>query len=161
MQKITTFLWYGDQAEEAANFYTSIFKDSKILNITRYTKAGPGPDGAVLTVEFQLAGQRFIALNGGHPPQFTFTEAISLFVDCEDQAEVDELWEKLTADGGEEGPCGWCKDKYGVSWQVVPKEMLSYVGGPDPERARRATEAMFTMTKLDIARIKEAYESAA
>jgi predicted 3-demethylubiquinone-9 3-methyltransferase (glyoxalase superfamily) len=158
MQKITTFLWFDNQAEDAANLYTSLFNDAKILGITRYTAAGPAAEGTVMTVEFQLEGQRFIALNGG--PQYQFTEAISLLVDCADQAEVDELWEQLTADGGEEGPCGWCKDKYGVSWQIVPSGLLDYVSDPDPEKARRATEAMFSMTKIDIARVKEAYESA-
>ena len=139
MQKITPFLWFDNQAEEAANFYVSIFKNSKILNVSRYGEAGPQPAGTVLTVTFQLEGMDFTALNGG--PHFKFTEAISLYVDCASQAEVDTLWEKLT-DGGEESQCGWLKDKYGLSWQIVPARLIELMHDEDPEKARRVTEAM-------------------
>jgi predicted 3-demethylubiquinone-9 3-methyltransferase (glyoxalase superfamily) len=155
MQKITPYLWFDSQAEEAANFYVSIFNNSKILNISRYGEAGPGPAGTVLTVSFQLEGQEFTALNGG--PAFKFTEAISFFVDCKSQEEVDELWEKLTA-GGEEGPCGWLKDKFGLSWQIVPTVLIEMLNDPDPEKARRATEAMLQMKKIDIPTLEQAYE---
>ncbi len=156
MPKIVPFLWFDTQAEEAANFYTSIFDNSKILEISRYGEAGPGPAGTALVVSFQLAGQEFNALNGG--PQFQFSEAISLVVNCESQDEVDYFWEKLTADGGEESMCGWLKDKYGLSWQVVPTALSHFIGGSDPARAQRAVQAMLTMRKLDIARLQEAYE---
>jgi predicted 3-demethylubiquinone-9 3-methyltransferase (glyoxalase superfamily) len=155
MQKITPFLWFDGNAEEAANFYASIFANSKIVNICRYGEAGPGPEGSVMTVEFQLEGQDFIALNGG--PQFKFTEAISFSVNCETQEEVDKFWEKLS-DGGEEGPCGWLKDRYRLSWQVnltVLGEMLS---DPDPAKAQRVMEAMLQMKKIDIRRLRQAYE---
>jgi len=155
MQKITTFLWFDNQAEEAAKFYTSIFKNSKIISISRYGEAGPRPAESVLTVNFQLEGQEFIALNGG--PEFKFTEAISLFVDCADQAEVDELWSRLTA-GGEESMCGWLKDKYGLSWQIVPRQLFDLINSPDAEKSRRATEAMFQMRKIDLERIRRASE---
>jgi len=155
MQKITPFLWFDYQAEEAARFYISIFKNSKITGITRYGKAGPGPDGSVMTVSFELDGQELTALNGG--PQFKFTEAISLVVDCETQAEVDTLWKKLT-EGGEEVQCGWLKDKYGLSWQIVPSGLNELLYGKDAERSRRAMEAMLQMKKLDIAKIQQAYE---
>jgi predicted 3-demethylubiquinone-9 3-methyltransferase (glyoxalase superfamily) len=155
MQKITPFLWFDNQAEEAANFYTSIFKNSKVGNVARYGEAGPGPEGSVMTVSFQLEGQEFTALNGG--PAFKFTEAISFFVDCKSQEEVDELWEKLTA-GGEEGPCGWLKDKFGLSWQIVPTVLIEMLNDPDPEKARRATEAMLQMKKIDIPTLEQAYE---
>ncbi|MFF3353106.1 VOC family protein [Streptomyces sp. NPDC002917] len=148
MQKIKTFLWFDNQAEEAANHYVSIFGgDSKVLGVTHYTEASPGEPGAVMTVEFRLAGQEYIALNGG--PQFPFTEAISLSVDCESQAEVDELWAKLT-DGGEESQCGWLKDKYGLSWQIVPRGLSEALSDPDPAKAGRAMKAMLGMKKLDI-----------
>jgi len=155
VQKITPFLWFDNQAEEAANFYTSIFKNSKVGNVARYGEAGPGPEGSVMTVSFELEGQEFTALNGG--PAFKFTEAISFFVDCKSQEEVDELWEKLTA-GGEEGPCGWLKDKFGLSWQIVPTVLIEMLNDPDPEKARRATEAMLQMKKIDIPTLEQAYE---
>ena len=154
MQKITTFLWFDDQAEEAANFYVSIFKDSKIVNVSRYTETGPGLAGSVMTVEFQLEGQRFVGLNGG--PAFTFSEAISLMVDCEDQHEVDELWSELTADGGQESDCGWLKDKYGLSWQIVPKALMELISDPDPEKSARVMASMLTMSKIDLAALKKA-----
>lgn len=148
MQKIKTFLWFDNQAEEAANHYVSIFGgDSKVLGVTYYTEASPGEPGAVMTVEFRLVGQEYVALNGG--PQFPFTEAISLSVDCESQAEVDELWAKLT-DGGEESQCGWLKDKYGLSWQIVPRGLAEALSDPDPAKADRAMKAMLGMKKLDI-----------
>jgi predicted 3-demethylubiquinone-9 3-methyltransferase (glyoxalase superfamily) len=156
MQKITPFLWFDDQAEQAANLYTSVFKNSKILEVSRYGDAGPGPEGQAMTVNFQLEGQEFIALNGG--PEFKFTEAISLVVNCETQAEVDRLWEKLTADGGEESMCGWLKDKFGLSWQIVPTALGKLLGGPDPVRAQRAMQAMLQMKKLDVAALERAYE---
>ena len=155
MQKITPFLWFDNQAEEAANFYTSIFKNSKVGNVARYGEAGPGPEGSVMTVSFQIEGQEFTALNGG--PAFKFTEAISFFVDCKSQEEVDELWEKLTA-GGEEGPCGWLKDKFGLSWQIVPTVLIEMLNDPDPEKARRVTETMLQMKKIDIPTLEQAYE---
>ncbi len=155
MQKITPFLWFDTQAEEAASFYVSIFKNSKIKGVTRYGEAGPGPRGSVMSVTFQLAGQDFIALNGG--PQFKFTEAISLSVDGKTQKEVDELWKRLS-EGGEEGQCGWLKDKYGLSWQINPTVLGKMLGDRDPKKARRAMEAMLTMKKIDIARLKRAYD---
>lgn len=156
MQKIFPSLWFDHQAEEAANFYISIFKNSKMGTIARYGEAGPGPEGAVMTVTFQLEGQDFMAINGG--PVFHFTEAISFYVNCETQEEVDVLWAKLTADGGEESMCGWLKDKYGVSWQIVPTELEKLLNASDPEKARRVTEAMFQMKKLDIGVLRRAYE---
>jgi predicted 3-demethylubiquinone-9 3-methyltransferase (glyoxalase superfamily) len=147
MQKIVTFLWFDDQAEEAMNYYTSIFPDSKVLNVHRH-------DGKVLTGSFQLAGQEFMALNGG--PQFKFSEAISLFVKCKDQAEVDRLWKTLTSDGGEESQCGWLKDKYGLSWQIIPDALGQLLGDPDPERAGRAMQAMLGMRKIDVAGLQRA-----
>lgn len=154
MQKIVTYLWFDNQAEEAANFYTSLFEDSKVTEVTRYGEAGPGPVGTAMVVTFQLAGQQFIALNGG--PQFKFNEAISLYVNCQTQAEVDELWGKLTADGGEEQPCGWLKDKYGLSWQIIPTVLPKLLSDPDPATAKRVMEAMFKMTKIDIAALEAA-----
>ncbi|HKT01456.1 MAG TPA: VOC family protein [Rugosimonospora sp.] len=148
MQKITTFLWFTDQAEEAARFYTSLFADSRVLSVHRAPAGGPPEPGSVMTVTFELAGQRFIALNGG--PEFSFTEAISLYVDCADQAEVDELWAKLTADGGQAGPCGWLKDRYGVSWQIIPTRLTELLASPDPVRAERTMKAMMQMSKIDI-----------
>ena len=155
MQKITPFLWFDNQAEEAMNHYISIFPDSKVVSIMRYGDEGPGPKGAVMSVTFQLAGQGFMALNGG--PQFTFTEAISLYVHCETQAEVDELWEKLS-EGGEPGPCGWLKDKYGLSWQIIPNALGEMLQDKDPEKANRVMRAMLQMSKIDIAGLRRAYE---
>jgi predicted 3-demethylubiquinone-9 3-methyltransferase (glyoxalase superfamily) len=153
--KITPFLWFNDQAEEAMNFYTAIFKNSKISSVSRYGEGGPGPQGSVMTATFELDGQEFMALNGG--PLFTFTEAISFFVNCESQAEVDELWEKLT-EGGEESQCGWLKDKYGLSWQIVPSVLGELLNDPDAEKAGRVMNAMLQMKKIDIAGLKAAYE---
>ena len=155
MQKITTFLWFDNQAEEAMNFYCSLFKNSKILSVSRYGEAGPGPKGQVMTGTFQLNGQEFMALNGG--PEFKFTEAISLFVNCETQQEVDELWGKLTK-GGEEGPCGWLKDKYGLSWQIVPTLLGKLLGDKDAAKAQRVMQAMLKMKKIDTRILQEAYE---
>ncbi|MEU0933787.1 MULTISPECIES: VOC family protein [unclassified Embleya] len=150
----TTCLWFDGQAEEAANHYLSIFEDGKLGRIGRYTEAGPGPAGSVLAVEFEINGQRFVGVNGG--PQFTFDEAISFQIPCADQDEVDYYWAKLS-EGGSEGPCGWLKDKYGVSWQVVPTELIDLIGDPDPEKATRTTAAMLKMGKLDIAALRRAY----
>jgi predicted 3-demethylubiquinone-9 3-methyltransferase (glyoxalase superfamily) len=147
-------LWFDGQAEEAANYYASIFEDSKIGNIGRYTEAGPGEPGSVLAVEFELNGQRFVGLNGG--PEFKFNEAISFQIHCEDQDEVDYYWSKLTEEG-EESVCGWLKDKYGVSWQVIPDGLIEMVGDSDPEKAKRATEAMLSMRKIDIAAVEKAH----
>jgi predicted 3-demethylubiquinone-9 3-methyltransferase (glyoxalase superfamily) len=155
MPKITQFLWFDSQAEEAANFYVSIFKNSKILAIARYGKSGPGPEGSAMTVEFQLDGQRFVALNGG--PHFKFTEAISFVIGCETQQEVDEYWEKLS-EGGEESVCGWLKDKYGLSWQIVPSVMSKLLGDKDAEKANRVMGAMLKMKKIVIADLEQAYE---
>lgn len=149
MQKITPFLWFDNNAEEAIQFYVGIFKDSKILNVNRM-----GDGGAVLTATFQLEGQEFMALNGG--PMFKFTEAISLFVSCETQAEVDTLWQKLTA-GGEESRCGWLKDKFGLSWQIIPKALGELMGDPDPVKAQRVMQAMLQMNKIDIQTLKAAH----
>ncbi|MBI4166699.1 MAG: VOC family protein [Acidobacteria bacterium] len=157
MQRITPFLWFDNNAEEAANFYIGIFKNSKILNITtRYGEAGPGPRGSVMTISFQLEGQEFIALNGG--PHFKFTEAISLMVNCQSQEEVDVLWDKLTAGGGQPVDCGWLKDKFGLSWQITPTVLLEMVGDKDPAKSKRVMEAMMKMKKLDIAALKRAYD---
>jgi predicted 3-demethylubiquinone-9 3-methyltransferase (glyoxalase superfamily) len=155
MQKINTFLWFEAQAEEAANFYVSIFKNSKILNMSHYGEGGPRPKGSVLVVEFQLDGQKFLALNGG--PHFKFTEAISLMVNCETQQEIDEMWEKLCA-GGEESQCGWLKDKYGLSWQVVPTILNQLLDSKTPEKANRVFKEIMTMHKLDIKRMQQAYD---
>jgi predicted 3-demethylubiquinone-9 3-methyltransferase (glyoxalase superfamily) len=155
MQKITPFLWFNDNAEEAMNFYTSIFKNSKVLNIARYGEAGPGANGRVMTATFQLDGQEFVALNGG--PHFKFTEAISLVVNCETQEEVDGFWEKLS-EGGEKSRCGWLKDKYGLSWQIVPTILVELYQDKDAEKTKRVMEAMLQMDKLDIKTLKQAYE---
>jgi predicted 3-demethylubiquinone-9 3-methyltransferase (glyoxalase superfamily) len=155
MQKITPFLWFDNQAEEAANFYVSIFKNSKIVTVTRYGEAGPGPKGSAMTVVFQLDGEEFIALNGG--PLFKFTEAISFVVNCETQREVDEFWEKLS-EGGEESMCGWLKDKYGLSWQIVPTILGKLMSDPDPQKSKRVMEAMLKMRKIVIGDLKLAYE---
>jgi predicted 3-demethylubiquinone-9 3-methyltransferase (glyoxalase superfamily) len=155
MQKIAPFLWFDSQAEEAAEFYVSIFKNSKISSIHRYGEPGPGSKGTVMSVEFQLDGQDFMALNGG--PMFTFSPAISFFVNCETQAEVDELWEKLSA-GGEKSRCAWLKDKYGMSWQIVPTALGQMLFDNDPEKSKRVMQAMLQMDKIDIAGLKLAYE---
>ncbi len=158
MPKITPFLWFDNQAEEAAKFYASVFPNSKIQDITHYDEASAKvsgqPAGSVLTIGFELDGQEFGALNGG--PQFKFSEAISFAINCKDQAEVDHYWEGLTADGGEPSQCGWLKDKFGVSWQVVPERLSELLADPDPARAKRAMEAMLEMTKLDIAELEQA-----
>jgi predicted 3-demethylubiquinone-9 3-methyltransferase (glyoxalase superfamily) len=154
MQKITPFLWFDDQAEEAMNYYVSIFKNSKAGNVTRYGDAGPGPKGSVMTVSFELEGQPFTALNGG--PHFKFTEAISFVVDCATQEEVDELWDKLS-EGGQTQQCGWLKDKFGLSWQIVPSVLMELMQDPDPRKAQRVMEAMLQMTKIDIAQLRQAY----
>ena len=160
MQKITPCLWFDNKAEEAANFYTSIFKNSKISNITRYGKEGyeiHGKEaGTVMTMDFEIEGQKFLALNGG--PEFKFNEAISFIVSCKTQKEVDYYWEKLTADGGQESVCGWLKDKYGVSWQIVPEVLSKLVGDPASEKSQRAMKAMLQMKKIDIEGLKKAYE---
>ena len=150
MKKITPFLWFDTQAEEAMNFYVSIFKNSKVLGVT------PGPEGRTMSVSFELEGQEFIGLNAG--PEFKFNEAISFFVDCKTQAEVDELWEKLTADGGEESMCGWLKDKYGLSWQIIPQGLSQMLGDPDPAKAQRVMQAMLKMNKIDLAGLEQAYD---
>jgi predicted 3-demethylubiquinone-9 3-methyltransferase (glyoxalase superfamily) len=154
-QKIKTFLWFDNSAEEAMNFYVSIFKNSKVLNVARYGDAGPGPKGSVMTATFQLEGQEFIALNGG--PLFKFTEAISLFVSCETQEEVDDLWKKLTAGGGAPSQCGWLKDKFGLSWQIIPTALMELMSDKDPAKSKRVMEAMLQMTKIDVSKLKAAY----
>jgi predicted 3-demethylubiquinone-9 3-methyltransferase (glyoxalase superfamily) len=154
MQKITPFLWFDDKAEEAMNFYVSIFKNSKVVSIARYGAEGPGPKGTVMTAAFQLHGQEFVALNGG--PQFKFTEAVSFVVNCETQGEVDELWEKLSQ-GGEKSRCGWLKDKYGLSWQIVPTVLSKMLQDKDAEKARRVMKAMLQMDKIDIKTLERAY----
>jgi predicted 3-demethylubiquinone-9 3-methyltransferase (glyoxalase superfamily) len=154
LQKITPFLWFDDKAEEAANFYVSVFKNSKISSVARYGDAGPGPKGSVMTVSFQLEGQEFIALNGG--PLYTFSPAISFFVDCKTQQEVDELWEKLTAGGGEV-ECGWLKDKYGLSWQIITTALFELMQDKDPVKSQRVFKAMLQMTKIDIEGLQRAY----
>jgi predicted 3-demethylubiquinone-9 3-methyltransferase (glyoxalase superfamily) len=157
MQKITPFLWFDGRAEEAMNFYTSIFKNSKCVGVSRYGDAGPGPKGSVMTATFQLEGQEFVALNGG--PHFTFTPAISFFVHCETQEEVDELWEKLSV-GGKTNQCGWLQDKFGVSWQIIPTALMKMLGDKDPVKSKRVMQAMLQMTKIDIQGLKKAYEGA-
>jgi predicted 3-demethylubiquinone-9 3-methyltransferase (glyoxalase superfamily) len=154
MQRIVPFLWFDSNAEEAVNFYISIFKNSKILNIARYGDAGPGPKGTVMTMNFQLEGQDFMALNGG--PHYTFSPAISFFVNCETQAEVDELWEKLTA-GGSDVQCGWLRDKFGVSWQIIPRTLIELMQDKDPMKSQRVFKAMMGMIKIDIEGLKRAY----
>jgi len=155
MQNITPFLWFDGKAEEAMNLYVSIFKNSKVVKVTRCGEAGPGPKGTVMSATFQLDGQEFIALNGG--PQFTFTPAISFLVNCETQQEVDELWEKLSA-GGEKGRCGWLKDKYGLSWQIIPSVLGKLMQDKDAEKAKRVMQAMMQMDKIDINRLQQAYD---
>ncbi len=154
MQKITTFLTFNDQAEEAVNFYVSIFKNSRVVSMNRYGEGGPMPAGTVMGGTFVLDGQEFFALNGG--PSFSFAEGISLYVNCETQAEVDELWDKLS-EGGEKGPCGWLKDKFGVSWQIVPTVLGQLLGDPDPQKSRNVMQAMLKMKKIDIAALQRAY----
>ncbi|XXT19208.1 VOC family protein [Sorangium sp. So ce429] len=153
-QKIKTFLWFDNNAEEAVRLYTSLFKNSRIVDELRCGDAGPGPKGSLLTVEFEIEGQRFVAMNGG--PHFKFNEAISLAVTCETQAEVDALWSKLTADGGAESQCGWLKDRFGLSWQIVPSALPRLLQHPEPNKAARVMRAMMQMKKLDIAQIEEA-----
>jgi len=153
MTRITPCLWFDTEGEEAATFYVSLFKNSRITDVSRYGEAGPRPAGTVMVVSFELDGQPFTALNGG--PEFTFSEAISLQVDCQTQEEVDYYWDGLTA-GGEEGPCGWLKDRYGVSWQVVPNALITLIQDPDPGRSKRAMAAMMTMKKIDIAALQAA-----
>ncbi|HEX7151578.1 MAG TPA: VOC family protein [Thermoanaerobaculia bacterium] len=156
MDKITPFLWFDTQAEEAANFYTSIFPNSKVGKKTYYGDAGPGPKGTVVTVEFELNGQQFVGLNGG--PQFPFTEAVSFSIDCGDQQEVDYYWDKLTARGGQPVQCGWLKDKFGLSWQVNPRILGQLISDPDPAKANRVMQAMLKMVKIDIAELQRAYD---
>jgi predicted 3-demethylubiquinone-9 3-methyltransferase (glyoxalase superfamily) len=154
MNKITPWLWFDGQAEQAAHFYTSIFKNSRMGDVSRFGEGGPMPAGSVMTAQFEIDGQAFVALNGG--PAHKFTEAVSFYVDCESQEEVDELWEKLAAGGGEPGQCGWLKDKYGVSWQIVPREFITLMNDPDPARAGRVVQAMLKMSKLDLAVLRAA-----
>ena len=159
MQKITPFLWFDTEAEEAAAFYASVIPGSKVTNVSRYGAAGPGEEGSAMTVSFELAGLEFTALNGG-PAHATFTEAVSFVVDCESQDEVDEYWSKLT-DGGEESQCGWLKDKYGLSWQIVPRRLMELISDPDKEKAGRVMEAMLQMKKIEISALEEAAEGSA
>jgi len=156
MQKINPFLWYDDKAEEAANFYVSIFKNSKVVSVARYGEAGPGPKGSAMTVAFELDGQKFVALNGG--PHFKFTEAVSFVVNCTSQEEVDYFWEKLLEGGGKESQCGWLKDKYGLSWQITPTILPELLQDKDPEKANRVMQAMMKMVKIDIETLKRAAE---
>ena len=155
MQKITPFLLFDGNAEEAMNFYVSIFKNSKVVSVSRYGEGGPGPKETVMSATFQLDGQEFYALNGG--PQFKFTEAISLFVKCDSQAEIDDMWEKLSA-GGQKSRCGWLKDRFGLSWQVVPPILGQFLSDKDPQKSKRVMMAMLQMDKIDIAKLKQAYE---
>ncbi|HTZ32027.1 MAG TPA: VOC family protein [Methylomirabilota bacterium] len=152
-QKITPFLWYTNQAEEAVNFYTSVFKNAKIKSLTRYSGAGPGPQGSVMTASFEIEGQEFVALNGG--PVYQFTPAVSFVINCDTQEEVDHFWEKLSA-GGRADRCGWLTDKFGLSWQVVPKALIELLSDPDPAKSKRVMEAMLQMTKIDIPTLKKA-----
>jgi predicted 3-demethylubiquinone-9 3-methyltransferase (glyoxalase superfamily) len=158
MQKIVPNLWFDTEAEEAANFYLSVFEDSRILNVTHYTEAAPRKAGMVMTVEWELLGMRFVGINGGS--QFKFDEAVSFAIECKDQDEVDYYWEKLTADGGEGGKCGWATDRYGLCWQVIPAGLEELFADPDPERSRRAMEAMLKMSKLDIGAMRAAADGA-
>jgi predicted 3-demethylubiquinone-9 3-methyltransferase (glyoxalase superfamily) len=155
MKPITPFLWFNNEAEEAAKLYTSLFPNSRIRNLSRYPEGSPGPVGQVMTVTFELNGQTFTALNGG--PHFKFTEAVSFVIDCEDQEEVDKYWNALTADGGQESQCGWLKDKFGLSWQVTPKVLGELLSGSNPEGSKRAMAAMLKMKKIDISKLEEAY----
>jgi predicted 3-demethylubiquinone-9 3-methyltransferase (glyoxalase superfamily) len=153
MQTITPFLWFDTEGEEAARFYTSVFPNSRIVDIARYGAAGPRPEGTVMTVSFELDGQRFVALNGG--PQFTFTEAVSFQVSCKTQDELDALWSTLS-EGGEEGPCGWLKDRFGLSWQIIPAVLPELLGDPDPEKSQRVMQAMLNMKKIEIGGLEQA-----
>ena len=157
MQKISPFLWFNDQAEEAANFYVSLFDVSSVTNVARYPEGSPSPAGQVMTVNFQLAGQEFVALNGG--PEFTFSEAISFYVHCKDQDEVDHFWAQLT-EGGEEKQCGWLKDRFGLSWQIVPDRLGELLGDPDPARSQAAMQAMLQMSKIEIKVLEDAANAA-
>jgi predicted 3-demethylubiquinone-9 3-methyltransferase (glyoxalase superfamily) len=165
-QKINTYFWYENQAEEAANLYVDLFKtrpggqaaESKVTNVARYGEAGPGEPGSAMTVTFELEGQEFIALNGG--PEFPFTEAVSLLVHCDSQEEVDHFWNALTSDGGEESQCGWLKDRFGLSWQIIPDRLMELIGDPDAGRSQRAMQAMLKMQKIDIATLEEAADGA-
>ena len=152
MKKLTPFLWFDTQAEDAMNFYVSIFKNSKVGGVSR------GPDGRAFTVSFELDGQEFLGMNAG--PEYKFSEAISIYVNCEDQAEVDDIWNKLTADGGEESQCGWLKDKFGLSWQIVPKQLGELMGDPDPEKSGRVVQAMLKMQKIIVIDLQKAYDHA-
>jgi predicted 3-demethylubiquinone-9 3-methyltransferase (glyoxalase superfamily) len=154
MPKITPFLWFDDQAEEAVDFYRSVFPNSEVVQVARYGEAGPGPAGSVMTIHFRLDGHDFVALNGG-PQDYHFDESVSFAVDCQTEEEVDHYWSRLT-DGGEEVACGWLRDRYGLCWQVVPADLPAVLSDPDPDRARRAMEAMMTMKKLDIAAMRAA-----
>lgn len=154
VQKIRPCLWFDGKAEQAVDFYLSLFEDSEVLDVQRWGKEGPGEPGSVLTMTFRLAGTEYLALNGG--PEFTFNEAVSFSVDCADQAEVDRLWDRLTADGGEPGPCGWLKDRFGLSWQIVPRRLPELLADPDAERAGRVMAAMMTMKKIDVAALESA-----
>jgi predicted 3-demethylubiquinone-9 3-methyltransferase (glyoxalase superfamily) len=155
MTSITPCLWFDDRIEDAIDFYTSVFKNGKVTNILRNQAGGPGPEGTILTADFELEGQKFIALNGG--PQFKFTEAVSFFVTCADQQEVDYYWSKLTADGGAESQCGWLRDKYGLSWQIIPKQLMQMIGSQDKAAAQRAMQAMLKMGKIIVADLEKAY----
>ena len=157
-QKITMYLWFNGNAEEAVEFYTSVFADSRVTNVARWGAGGPGPQGGVINIAFELAGQPFIALNGG--PQFTFTPAISLFVSCESQPEVDELWTKLLAGGGKPNACGWLEDRYGLSWQVIPSALIELMSDPDPMASGRVARALMGMQKIDIASLRRAHLAA-
>jgi len=157
-QRITPFLWYDTQAEEAANFYVSVFKNSKVVGVVRYGDVGPGPKGSVMIVEFELEGLKFVGLNGG--PHFKFTEAVSFAISCATQEEVDYFWEKLTADGGQESQCGWLKDKYGLSWQVVPSRAIELLKDNDSPKSQRVMQAIMLMKKMDIATLEKAAEAA-
>lgn len=158
MPKINTFITYNDQAEEAVNLYVSLFKNSRIVSLNRYPDEVPGLGGKAMSINFELDGQEYLALNGG--PHFTFTDGFSLLVNCETQAEVDELWSKLTANGGEAGQCGWLKDKFGLSWQIIPTALGQLLGDPDPQKAQNVMQAMLQMSKIDLAELRRAYEQA-
>ena len=159
MPKISPFLWFDHQAEEAATLYTTVFPNSKVTEVQRFPEGAPGPEGAVMVVRFQLDGKEFTALNGG-PQHFTFNESVSFVVDCKDQAEVDHYWDSLIADGGEPSQCGWLKDRYGLSWQIVPTVLNELLADPDGQRSSRAMQAMLKMSKLDIAELKAAADNA-
>ena len=157
-QKITTYLWFNGNAEEAVEFYTSVFSNSRVTHVARWGEGGPGPQGTVMNIAFELAGQAFIALNGG--PQFTFTPAISLFVSCESQAETDALWTKLLAGGGKPTACGWLEDRYGLSWQIIPKGLVDLMSDPDPKASGRVAQALMGMQKIDLAALQRAHAAA-